>query len=165
MTDVHGNRSVGGRLYGGSEFAVHRQGSAALALRLAGASYSEVAEALTLASADEARKAVEGTLANQVAASPDDVKLLREEESLRLLRLLRSVWTKATDGSDPEHLNAVKVAVQIVDRHTKLNGLDLPTQVQISSPAQAELEQWVASALTLKSDDLTALEASVIDVE
>jgi hypothetical protein len=144
-----------------AEFAEYRQGMAALALRLAGATYVEIMEALGLSTPDIARRAVENSLANQVTT--EDREHLRREESARLERLLRGVWLKATDAAHPEHLAAVKVALSITDRRARLLGLDAPQEVTIHSPTADELDRWVANVQRATMADYVALEASVVE--
>lgn len=141
-----------------------RQGAAATALRLAGASYVEIAEALSFVDAKAARALVEQTLG---ASTTDATRAqLRDEESARLERLLRSVWHKATTPEHAEHLPAAKVALAIIDRHSRLHGLDAPTEVIVHTPTTSEIDAWVASMTAVGMTDLRALEASVvIDVE
>lgn len=119
---------------------------AAVALRLAGAPYADIADTLGYADANEARQAVE----LELAASSTDVEArdkLRMESAARLERLMRGVWAKAVDPSDPEHLPAVRVALTLVDRHIRLLGLDAPTEVVVHTPTTAEIDAWVAMML------------------
>lgn len=165
MTDQPQNYNPDGLRYGQHDtapFRNHRQSLAALALKLAGASYPEISDALGFATPEQAREAVEGHLANDARRDPEALALLREEESQRLMRLLRSVWTKATTPDNPEHLAAVKVALSISDRHARLRGLDAPTQIHLSNPAAEELEAWVSEALTAQHAPLVAIEANVV---
>lgn len=125
---------------------VRRSGQAALALRLAGASFAEVAETLGLADAAEARTLIERELAER----PDDDEARRKaraEEAARIERLMRSVWAKATDPQNPEHLPAARVALAMVDRHARLLGLDMPTEVVVYTPTTAEIDAWVSRML------------------
>lgn len=115
---------------------------AAVALRLAGATYTDVAKTLGYSSAVVARQAVERSLA--ATAGDEDRAKMRLLESKRLERLLRSVWSRATDPSDAEHLPYVRAALALIDRHARLYGLDAPTQMVVYSPAQSEIEAWVA---------------------
>jgi len=143
------------------EFRQFRQGAAAVALRLAGASYGDVAEALSIASAELARTMVESELGNRGLDRTDRDKL-RAEESARLLRLLRGVWAKATSPDHPEHLPAAKVALAIIDRHVRLHGLDAPAEVMIHTPTTAEIDAWVAEVMATSVAPLREL-AAVID--
>ena len=147
---------------GSDSFKQHRQGMAAVAIRLAGATYTEVAEALGFLTADDARIAVESELAN-MALEGEGRERLRTLESTRLERLLRSVWQKATTTDAPEHLAAVKVALNIVDRRIRLFGLDAPAEVTIHTPTQHEIDGWVAEMTAMQHRELAVLEASVVE--
>ena len=81
----------------------------------------------------------------------------------RLERLIRSVWTKAIDPENPDHLTAVDKARQLIDRHAKLYGLDAPTEFVVSSPAASELEKWVSTVINESRPALP--EADIFDVE
>ena len=147
-----------------AEVAPKRVAAAALALRLAGAGYDEVADALGLATAQLARTKAEEALE---ARAWDDVQgrdRMRAENGDRLERLLRGVWAKATNPDHPEHLAAVKVAKEVIDRHCRLYGLDAPTEVIIHTPTANEIDQWVANMIGASVEPLMAMEAQVIDV-
>lgn len=120
---------------------VSRQQSA-VALRIAGANYSEVAQALGYASANHARLAVERALAASVGDESRDQ--LRFLEGRRLERLLRGLWAKATDDRHPDQIAAARTALAVIDRHSRLYGLDAPTQMVVHSPTAGEIEAWVA---------------------
>lgn len=132
-------------------------GRAALALRLAGASFTEIADTLALPDAAAARDMVCNELAS-ADADPEQRAALRAEEEARILRLLRGVWGKATNPHDPEHLPAARLALAMTDRHARLLGLDMPTEVIVYTPTTTEIETWVAEMISTSS-------ATVIDVE
>lgn len=145
--------------------APRRTGAAALALRLAGAGYDEVADALGLTSAQAARDHAEKALE---ARAWDDVEgrdRMRAENGARLERLLRGVWAKATNPDHPEHLAAVKVAKEVIDRHCRLYGLDAPAEVIVHTPTANEIDQWVAGMIALGAEDFRSMEANIIDVD
>lgn len=133
-------------------------GAAAIALRVAGASFADVAVTLGLSGATEALHLVEATLAAQL--TPESVEVQRAEASARLEALLASVWERAQNPMDPEHLNAVKGAREVIDRIIRLNGLDRPTELIVHTPTSAELERWVAGVLS--QDAPAVVEADVI---
>ena len=139
---------------------VNRTG-AAVALRLAGASYAEVAEALEFATPRDARHAVEEALA---ASAPDEQsrEVLRQEAIGRLERLLRSAWAKATTPDHPEHIFAAKFALSVVDRLIRVQGLDAPAEVVVHTPTAREIDEWVARVTGTGVDELRALEDPTI---
>ena len=144
---------------------MHRVGpaaSAVTALKLAGASFAEIADTLGIASTAEAQSLYFQDLGSRV--TDEDRNMERTEAKARLERLLRSTWRKATTERDPEHLAAIRVAQGLVDRIIKLQGLDAPTEVIIHAPTVAEIDAWVAN---VASHDLSGLpsEADIIDAE
>ena len=142
-------------------FREYRQGTAALALRLAGASFSEVAEALGLGSVAEAYEMIESTLALRVTER--DRETLRDLEAARLDRLQRSVWSAATDQDHPDHYIALNAALKISESRRRLLGLEAPTEISVHTPTQDELERWVAGVGQRGIEHLAALEANVLD--
>lgn len=140
---------------------------AAVALRIAGASYSEIMRTLDYVSVTQARQAVERALANSVG--DDDKKQARFLASRRIERLLRSVWGQATtetvEGINPmtgdkvdvlneNHLAYVRAALSLIDRHIRLNGLDMPTEAIIYNPSNREVEEWIQAMVTQNHSDL-----------
>lgn len=126
-----------------AETMAMRQVEAAVALKLTGATYPQIAEALDMDSPGIARRAVERGLA-QTIDETTDLKGMRALVSRQIDALLRSVWDRATDANDPEHLSYTRAALALVDRKSKLHGLDAPV-VHLVNPNQNELEQWVES--------------------
>ncbi len=144
------------------ELRNYRQGMAATAIRLAGATYIEVAEALGLGGPSEAREMIESTLAQQV--TEQDRESLRREEGARLDRLQRSVWHKATDPEHPDQFIALNATLKIMESRRRLFGLDAPAEVTVYTPTQNELEQWVAEMSHAQVADFAALEATVVEL-
>ena len=97
----------------------------ALELRLAGASYRDIADALQVSQATALQDCKEA-LADIPAQQADE---MRTVELSRLDRLQRAVWPRAIKGD----LQAVDRAIKIIDRRAKLFGLDAPQQVQITA--------------------------------
>lgn len=104
---------------------------AALALWTAGATYGDIAAQFGYRSPALAGMVVERALAESVDDTQDRTKL-RRRMSLTLDRLLRAVMPKAIDTQNPEQLPAVRVALTVVERYAKLNGLDAPMQVDVN---------------------------------
>ncbi len=135
---------------------------AAVALKVAGASYEEIAQTLDYGSVGHARQAVERALASTVDAF--DREKERGLANRRIERLLRGLWAKAADPDHPEHLVAARTAMVMVDRHIRLNGLDAPTEVTVYTPAAREIETWVATVMAHQKSTLP-IEADVLDAE
>lgn len=132
----------------------------AVALRIWGATYSEIAQKCEYTSATNARLAVERALAATVG--DEDREQRRHIEARRLERLLRAVMPKATDENDPEQISYVRASLAIIDRHARLYGLDAPQEVVLYNPTQMEMENWIADKTALLQQDLPE-EANVIE--
>lgn len=136
--------------------------TSAVALRVAGAPYTKIAEVLGYSNGFQARLAVERALAQSVD-SDDSREQLRFLEARRLERLLQAVWGKAGNEKHPEQMVAVRTALAIIDRHARLYGLDAPQQMVVHTPKTLEIQQWV---MTMAQQVVKApVEADVIDVE
>lgn len=123
-----------------------RKANSALQLRIAGAEWDEIAQVLGFPSGHHAQVATERALESELHTE-ESKKHLRQIASKRLDRLVRSVWSKAINPDNPEHLQYVDRARQLIDRHAKLHGLDAPTEMVVNSPTAEQLEQWVASVV------------------
>jgi hypothetical protein len=126
--------------------ARERKANAAVELRLAGATWDQIALTVGYPTAREALVAVERALEKHLGEQ--DREKLRDLAGFRLERLLRSVWGKAIDPDHPEHLTAATKAREIIDRHARLYGLDAPTEVVVHSPTQQEIERWVSQVVS-----------------
>lgn len=115
---------------------------AAVALRVHGADYSEIARICGYADVPRARQAVERGLGSTV--SDDDKKVRRTLESRRLERVIRSLMPKAVDPDDPEHLGYARTTLLYIDRHIRLWGLDAPAEMVMYTPTAKEVEDWLA---------------------
>lgn len=126
--------------------ARNRKTNAALQMRLAGATWNEIALTLGYPTARTALVAVERALERELRTTGDR-DALRRLASARLERLLRAVWPKAIDGDHPDQMTAVNRAKELVGQWSKLHGLDAPTEVVVHNPTQAEIDAWVLSVL------------------
>ena len=141
-TGVHGE--TGAEVPGNSvSRARMRKANSALQMRLAGATWNEIATALGYPTARTALVATEKALERELRHT-DDREKMRRLAGARLDRLLRSVWSKAIDTQSPDQLLAVSKAREVIADHRKLFGLDAPVEVVVHNPTQAELEAWVA---------------------
>lgn len=115
--------------------------TAALGLRLAGASFEEIADTLNMPDHAYARRAVEQALAEEVTT--EDRRHHRTLANLRYERLLRAVWGKAINPESPEQLPAARSAREIIDRMVTLNGAAQPAEVIVHNPGDKELIAWL----------------------
>lgn len=131
----------------------------AVALRLSGASYSDIARVLDYSTPTHARNAVERVLAS-TADSPESLAHLRVLQTRRLERLLQSVMSKAVDPEAEDHLAYNGRALAIIERIGKVHGVDAPTQVQFT-PTDEYLTTYTNRLLeaaglgTLDADEAT----------
>jgi hypothetical protein len=132
---------------------------AAIALKVSGATYHQIARTLEYANAAQARTAVEMALAATVTEA--DRTQQREIAARRIERLMLSLWGKATDEKNEEHLSAVRTALALTDRHIRLFGLDAPQQMVVYTPAGEEIAEWVAGMAEQVRGELPA-EADII---
>ena len=73
--------------------------------------------------------------------------------SLTLDRLLRAVMPKAINANNPEQLPAVRVALTVVERYSRLNGLDAPQQLEVTMPENDQFRMVIeAAAAGMKLD-------------
>lgn len=137
--------------------------AAAVALKIDGHGYTEIAKILDYSSAQVARNAIEKAIGAE-AASPEQIDHVRWINARRLERLLNSVMPRAEDEYDPRHLDYAKMAVTLIDKHLNLFGANAPQQMRVSiEPTRAVLEQW---ALDFARDAAGAIEeADILDVE
>lgn len=140
-----------------------QRAEAALALRLSGASFTQIAKVVGYASAYNARSAVERVLA-QSAESPEERDQMRVLIDRRMNRLLQSVMGKATDPKNPDHLAYNARALAIIDRQAKLHGVDAPTKIQFT-PTDEHIQQYVAQMTQLANADTAAEEADILDAD
>lgn len=104
---------------------------ASLALWTAGATYADIAAQFKFRTPAVAALAIERALSESVDDTTDRSKL-RRRMSLTLDRLLRAVMPKAINAENPEQLPAVRVALTVVERYARLNGLDAPIDVNVN---------------------------------
>lgn len=160
-TDPTGVALVSGKENKTIARARERKAFAALELRLDGADWDTIAEALGYPTARMALVAVEHAL-NRKLSITDKAKL-RELASSRLEALLRSVSTKAKDESSPEHLAAVGKSREIIADWRKLHGVDAPTEILVSTPTQREIDDLVGIHVAQQLPDVE--EYDIVDAE
>jgi len=136
-----------------------------VALRIAGASFSAIAEVNELGSPAIARQIVEEALAASVDENKDIAKL-RALHSLRLDRLLQSVMPQAVDKKNVKRLDYLRAALSIIDRQAKLHGTDAPQRLEVYTPDNQRKEEWLRRALE-EIGGIKGLEeeADIIDAE
>lgn len=140
-----------------------RSSRAAVAMKVSGASYEDIADVLEYASPAAARMAVEKALADSVDADTD-YRSLRAVASLQLDGLLKATFPKARNTKDPDQLAYVRMALSIVDRKIKLHGVDAPQMITIIDPGAEEFERVIALAATRMGPQV-APEGDIFELE
>lgn len=134
----------------------------ALELRRAGMSYDEIAVAVGYTRSSGAWNAVQRAMKRTLRESGADE--VRDQELDRLDRLQRAVWPRAIQGDLP----AVGAVLRIMERRSKMLGLDAPITANIAvehfdgQTVDAEVQRIMA---TLQQKPTKQLAASIIDAE
>lgn len=122
-----------------------RGAQAALTLKLAGASYSEIAQTLEYDSPRDAQAAVEMALA---AATPvdEEVRSQRSMLSLQLDNIIRNHAVQASDKRNVDQIAHSRLILSTLDRKARLLGLDAPILIQKIDPAGDEFNRILLAA-------------------
>lgn len=123
----------------------HDKVRAVLTLWTSGANFGEIAAQLGLRSPAVVQIAVERAL-SEMADDNTDRPLQRRKMSLTLDRLMKGVMVKAVNPDSPEHLQAVRTAIALVERYSRLNNLDAPQEINVNMPGQEEFGAFIAAA-------------------
>src|SRR5215211_5924894 len=107
-----------------------------LSLKLAGVSTAQIADRMGI-QPDTVRKLINRTLRT---AENRAVEEMRELENARLDRAQAAIWSQVLAGD----YRAVMVFLQISARRGRLNGLDSPTKIDLSSDVRSEMERALA---------------------
>lgn len=113
----------------------------AVALRLAGMTYEEIAVQAGYSDKSAARHAVLRALDRVEAES---VQEYRELENARLDRAQAAIWTQVVAGD----IKAVLAFLRLSARRARMNGLDAPQAVTVSTPDRVQLEAMIADFRT-----------------
>ena len=136
---------------------------AAVALFVYGVSFTEIKNKLGYSSAHRARIAVERALAAS-ADSAEDRDMARVVVRKQLRRLLAAHMPQAVDIKNPNQLAYSARTLAIIDRLGKLDGVDAPTQIQISA-SDSDIMNFVEMLMPEAKKDNEAIEADIVDAE
>lgn len=117
--------------------AAREKAQAALRLRRAGVLYPDIADRLDYSSRRSAQRAVERELMSHAA---EDVAVVRQMEVDRLDALLLAMWKKAIGGDGW----SVDRILRIMERRSRLLGLDEPMKQQIEVITESVLDEEIA---------------------
>lgn len=121
----------------------------AMSLRLAGFSYDQIAERMEVTSST-AHRWVHDALRR---AENRNARELRTIENARLDRAQAAIWSKVISGD----LQAINTFLRISERRSKMNGIDAPTQLEMSVTIRQEMEE------ALQELEAVILEAEVVE--
>ncbi|MEE6264885.1 hypothetical protein V2E29_04390 [Streptomyces diastatochromogenes] len=99
----------------------------AIRMKIEGATYTQIADALGYASRSAAHMDVKRSLERHVVEEGLAIEAWRELELARLDTLQQAIWDKAMSG-DPR---AIEAALKILDRRAKLLGLDSAIKLEV----------------------------------
>ena len=136
---------------------------AAVALYVYGASFTDIKNRVGYSSAWRARIAVEKALAAS-ADSIEDRDKMRLVIRKRLNRLLASHMPKAVNPEDPQQLAYSARVLAIIDRQAKLEGVDAPTQIQLTASDQ-HIQEFVEFMMPQAREDQKAIEADILEAD
>ena len=96
-------------------------------LRMAGASYDDIARQLRYASRGAAYTDITRALERNVVQLGQTAEVLRQQELERLDRLQLALWQQAMAGDT----RSAETVLRIMDRRARVLGLDAPARVEI----------------------------------
>lgn len=111
---------------------VARRRSEAIKLRLAGATFQQIADSNLYpdgAGRAQAFMDIKRALEEAQREIHEDAELLRTEDLLRLDRLQLAMWQSAIGGN----IRAAEICLKIIEKRTKLLGTDAPQRIAIES--------------------------------
>lgn len=108
----------------------------AVTMRLAGMTYEQVAAECGYSTKDAARQAVLRALSR---IETERVEQYRTLENARLDRAQAAIWPKVIEGN----LHAVEVFLRLSARRARMNNLDPPQALSISTPDRVQLEAMI----------------------
>lgn len=108
----------------------------AIAMKLAGATYEQIATALGYASRGAACVDIQRALEQSLAEQHRDAEVMRHELVLQLEQVKRAMWPAMLNGDT----KAADVVLKAVDRIAKLVGADAPTRVEVLTMGAIESE-------------------------
>ena len=117
-----------------------------LNLRLAGATWAEIAQAMGYAGPSSAYYTYQKAAERMIRPKLEEY---RDLELDRLDRLQRGLWAKAV-GGDPRAVDSV---LRIIDKRAKLLGLDAPQNINL----QAEVTTYDGSAIEQRTIEIIEL--------
>lgn len=142
--------------------ARERKAKAAVELRQQGLSWDDIAKVLGYPTPRQALVSVELALERELRTT-ESQQFMRNMAGQRLDKMINSVWDRATDPTQPDHLAYFDRARAVIQDHAKLFGYVAPQQTTVVSPASQALEAWAALMMKMQSPELQ--EADIFEAE
>ena len=127
-----------GRSPGSMEEAIVRS-NRALELRMAGATWQQVADQMGYKQKSSAQQAVRRAIERETERVADVRESYRTMQLLRIERSIRAIWPQVLQGD----LFAIDRELKLMERQAKLLGLDAPTTITITDDTKSELTQLI----------------------
>lgn len=135
--------------------------AAALRLKLMGASFEDIAQALDFANATSAQRAVEQALARS-ADEYGDKERLRNLLNARMERVMEVCFARALAKNNPDQVAYMRTLAVYIDRMSKMNGLEQAATVVIT-PGFEEIYTWAKKFHETVSAEPLVLEAEIVE--
>lgn len=135
----------------------HERDHQIVKLRLAGAGWQAIADQLGLASPGHAHDRYRAFMKEYPR---EDAETLRDLEADRLDRLQMSLWARATNPADTQHMWAVDRVLKISDQRTRLLGLNLPPAARPDESGVGERKSALSELFTLMQTQAEAMVAA-----
>lgn len=129
-----------------------RKARAALAMRKEGHDWDLIAETWGYPTPRAAIVACELALEKELKTS-EGQEFMRHMVNERYDALLKSVWPKAINDHDPEHLASLEAVRRLMRDYTDLNGLAKP-KATIENPTVAQIERWLSTVMKVGQPEL-----------
>lgn len=141
---------------------VRTRAEAAAVMLVSGADFATIAQVMEFESPEKAREAAERALADNLDSF--DKAHLRKVLTGRLEGLWRIAYNRAQNERYAAKETATKNALAILDRLSKMYGVDEPTQVVMHSATSTQINAWV-ERVTAKEIEAYPAEEDIWDAE
>lgn len=121
------------------QLATAKRRAQAVELRLAGLTFQQIADQLGYSGRDSARIDIDRAYEAMVIERNHNLDVLKEEQLAILARMRRAVWPAAIQGDT----KAVDIVLKIVDRTSKLLGLDPSLHVSLEMHTVDALDRQI----------------------
>lgn len=146
---------------GGKKEAARIREVRALELRMAGATFAAIAQALGYSHRKNAQRAVERAMRREQAAIAPDREAFVQMHLMRTERLIQAHWRRAT-GGDPAATETIR---RLLERQARLMGLDKPVRFEVTDAMDAEIEGLLAEMERLTAEQARMDAAAALEQE